>query len=243
MIQIPVSVLLKISPLVFAFFLEIFPIHFGQKLRNVVERYSGAGTVDENYINYSVYAYDWFESKYLLILSLIYTSLLFLSTFVESVQAQGPRYWLLGPMLFFFFSSCLMGYLIDRWYNITGNRHPDHYYLHYYTDSSLDQLRDTDTDEFEDEVRGLDDLADTIEGNMELEKLSEVYPPSVLSIRWLTRYVEIGLIGSIIILEVFRGSTTIHAEIVLIAVMILLSVFSFFWEELYNFAVWVSNRR
>jgi hypothetical protein len=152
----------------------LFPLHFGQKLRNVIEQYPGAGTIDENDVNYAVYAYDWFESKYLLILSLIYTSLLFLSTFVESVQAQNPQYWLLIPILLFFFSSCLVGYLIDRWYNITDTRHPDHYYLHYYTNHTLDSLRDADADEFEEQEHGLAELVDAMGEEIEIERLIEV---------------------------------------------------------------------
>lgn len=235
MIQLPVSVLLKIAPLVFALLVEIFPIHFGQKLRNVVERYPGAGPVDENYINYAVYAYDWFESKYLLILSLIYTSLLFLSTFVESVQADAPQYWLLAPMVFFFFSSCLVGYLIDRWYTITETRHPDHYYLHYYTDQSLDQLRDADEADVEDAERGVEGFIDTIGDQTEFDSLIEVYPPGFLSIRWVTRYVEIALIASIVVLDAWSGTIVILAQALLIVGVIVLSGFSFFWESLYGY--------
>lgn len=233
MIQIPVLVLLKISPLVFALLIEIFPIDFGQKLRGVIRRYRGAGPINENDVSLAVYAHDWFESKSILIISFIYTDLLFLSAFVETVQAGTPQYWLLAPIVFFLFFSGLSVYFIDGWFSITDTKHPDHYYLHYYTDKSLGELRDVDAIESDDTDRSIDELIEVVEAETDIDDLIEVYPPSLLSIRWLTRYVELGLIISIVVLDTGSGTDAIIAVTGVMVGIVLLGILSFFWEELY----------
>ncbi len=124
---------LKLAPLMFTTVLRILSQSFYNHWGNIINAYSTSSALRGEFEQYTVFAFDWFQCKYVLSSSLLYTGLLSIYTSqIESTsQAKSELLILLGVILLGL--SVFAVFLIDKWFN-KKNFRPESYYRFYYRD-------------------------------------------------------------------------------------------------------------
>lgn len=123
---------MKITPLVFTTGLRLLTQDFYSRWADIVGEFSSNGGRNGEFEQYTVFAFDWFQAKYGLASTFLYTGLLALNTGLQSYPAGGgQRLVIIGILLLG--SAVATAFLIDRWFN-KENYRPEPYYRFFYRD-------------------------------------------------------------------------------------------------------------
>jgi hypothetical protein len=119
---------LKIAPLVFTTGLRLLSQNFYNRWGDVVNEFSDNAS-NGSFEQYTVFAFDWFQAKYGLASTFLYTGLLAIYTSQQSPQGREQLLIVFGIAAFGF--AVASAFLIDRWFN-KENYRPEPYYRYFY---------------------------------------------------------------------------------------------------------------
>lgn len=120
---------MKIAPLVFTTGLRLLTQNFYNRWGDVVGEFSSNGGANGDFEQYTVFAFDWFQAKYGLASTFLYTGLLALHSGLQSYPDGGQL--LIGVSVFLLGSGVATAFLVDRWFN-KENYRPEPYYRFFY---------------------------------------------------------------------------------------------------------------
>jgi len=120
---------LKIAPLVFTTGLRLLTQNFYNRWGDVVGEFSSNGGSNGDFEQYTVFAFDWFQAKYGLASTFLYTGLLALHSGLQSYPEGGQL--LIAVSAIFLGMAVGSAFLVDLWFN-KKNYTPEPYYRFFY---------------------------------------------------------------------------------------------------------------
>lgn len=120
---------MKIAPLLFTTGLRLLKQNFYNRWADVVGEFSSDGGSNGDFEQYTVFAFDWFQAKYGLASTFLYTGLLALHSGLQSYPGGGRL--LIGVSVVFLGGAVATAFLVDRWFN-KENFRPEPYYRFFY---------------------------------------------------------------------------------------------------------------
>lgn len=124
---------LKVAPLLFTAGLRIVKESFYNIWSDVVKDYSSSSTPREDYEQYTVFAFDFFQAKYGIAATFIYTGLLAIYTSQLANTPQGRRDLLFITGIVLIVSALFVFILVNRWFE-RENYRPEPYCRFFYKD-------------------------------------------------------------------------------------------------------------
>lgn len=120
---------MKIAPLVFTTGLRLLTQNFYNRWGDVVNEFSSNGGGNGDFEQYTVFAFDWFQAKYGLSSTFLYTGLLALHSGLQGFPEAGQILVAVGVILLGL--AVATAFLVDRWFN-KENYRPEPYYRFFY---------------------------------------------------------------------------------------------------------------
>lgn len=120
---------MKIAPLVFTTGLRILTQSFYTRWASVVEEFGSDGGSNGDFEQYTVFAFDWFQAKYGLASTFLYTGVLAIYSGLQKFPDAGQLLIVLGVIFTGF--AVAPAFLVDRWFN-RDNYRPEPYYRFFY---------------------------------------------------------------------------------------------------------------
>ena len=109
--------------------LRLLTQSFYNRWGDVVSEFSSNGGANGDFEQYTVFAFDWFQAKYGLASTFLYTGLLALHSGLQSYPEGGELLIAAGVVLLG--SAVATAFLVDRWFN-KENYRPEPYYRFFY---------------------------------------------------------------------------------------------------------------